>query len=323
MPNWLAKAVIQKTISLVPGGRALNHALQTRVTHSLDLDRPQPPYASRFDQKLAQCRRHMEHYAARATAGRPFTALELGTGWHPIVPVGLHLCGARDVWTIDQEALLTLQRVRDVIARFITAAAQPDWTRILPLADPRRVAALPALLESPTASAHELLEEMDIHAITGDARSTGLPAASIDLIVSNNTLEHIAAPELRAILTEFRRIAAPTAVMSHYIDLADHYVHFDAALSPYNFLRFSPRLWRLLDNSLQPMNRLRISDYRRMHAESGFAVVSEDSAASSAALLAGVPLARDFRAYAPEDVAVTASWLVSAPGGAHSSPHGA
>ncbi len=313
MPSWLAKAIVQKALSGVPGGRRLNHALQTHVTHSLDLDVARPPHSSRFAYKLAQCRRHVDNYLAHGGSAAAFTALELGTGWHPIVPIGLYVCGARTVWTLDREPMLTLGSVREVIQRFVVAAEQPDWTDILPHADARRVASLAPLLSASATTPHALLRRLDIHILTGDARETGLPDASIDVIVSNNTLEHIPAAELPAIFAELRRIARPTAIMSHYIDLADHYMYVDQHLSPYNFLRFSDRAWTILNNSLQYMNRLRVSDYRQLHAATGFSLLEEESDAPGHAALDRLSLAPRFRSYSTADLAVTATWMVSTP----------
>ena len=52
--------------------------------------------------------------------------------------------------------------------------------------------------------------------------------------------------ELLEILQEFRRIAAPDAVMSHTISLDDQYAAHDPGITPFNFLRFSDRAWRCL-----------------------------------------------------------------------------
>ena len=78
--------------------------------------------------------------------------------------------------------------------------------------------------------------------------------------------------------------------MSSRIDLSDHHSHFDASLSPYNFLRFDDRRWRLANSSLLFQNRLRRPDE----------AVPDD-------------LAEGFRAYEPEDLAVVGLRLVAVP----------
>jgi hypothetical protein len=312
MPHWMIKAVTQKAISLLPGSRAWNHLFQTYVTRSLDLDVREPSGLTRFAAKVTQCCTHVSNYTSTA---RPagYTVLELGTGWNPVVPVGLFLCGAREVWTIDQTPLLTVRRVRDVIAHYLALAGRPDFPDIMPQADSRRVADLERALaaDSPTPAA--LLGQLNIRALVGDACWTGLPAAAMDLIVSNNTIEHIPAPDLPTIFQEFRRVSSPSTIMSHFIDMADHYVNFDHNLSPYNFLRFSNAAWRRLDNPLQHLNRLRINDYRALHQAAGFTIRNEHDEANEASRLARFPLAPEFQRYLIEDIAVTSSWLVSVP----------
>jgi hypothetical protein len=99
--------------------------------------------------------------------------------------------------------------------------------------------------------------------------------------------------------------------MSHFIDLADHYSHYDRRLTPYNFLRYRRSSWWLFNNRLQYQNRWRISDYRAVHAAAGFHILREENDGSAATALERVRLAPEFRHYRQEDLAVTSSWMVS------------
>jgi hypothetical protein len=101
-------------------------------------------------------------------------------------------------------------------------------------------------------------------------------------------------------LQEFRRIAAPDAVMSHTIGLGDQYASHDSGITQFNFLRFPDWAWRCLRNPIIPLNRLRISDYRTVFSESGFQVVDETSQRGDPAELARTPLAARFRGYSIE-----------------------
>lgn len=92
MPHWILKAVVQGGISVLPKSQLWNHLFQKCVTKSLDLN------TSRFERKLIQCKRHMENYLTiMPTRKTLFSVLELGTGWHPIIPVSLYLCGASKI----------------------------------------------------------------------------------------------------------------------------------------------------------------------------------------------------------------------------------
>jgi hypothetical protein len=133
----------------------------------------------------------------------------------------------------------------------------------------------------------------------------------VDLFVSNNTLEHIPPATLGEILGEFRRLASRDAVMDHFIDMSDHYAHFDRSITEFNYLRYSDRRWRLFNNDLQYQSRLRISDYRRLIDKAGFRIVAEDVERGSAEALESITLAARFRGYPEEDLAALRCWLTA------------
>jgi hypothetical protein len=303
VPSWLLKAAAQGTISLVPGRHRLNRLLQEHLTKSLALSE------AGFEAKLAHCRHHLESFERVHGSGRrPRVSLELGTGWYPIVPVGLALAGIEQVITVDVSQLLDaarLERVLELYADSRLAAVLPglDETRAKALIEAAR-AASPA---SPT----EALAAIGVAAIVGDAQKLALPTTPVELIVSNNTLEHVPARTLAEILAAWRRVATPGAVLDHFIDLSDHYAHFDHSISEFNYLRFSPGSWRLFNNRLQYQNRLRASDYQRLFEQAGFRVVAHESELGSEAELAQIKLAAPFKRYQQADLAVLRSWLTA------------
>jgi hypothetical protein len=159
----------------------------------------------------------------------------------------------------------------------------------------------------------ELLEGLGIHYRIGNASRSGLPPQSVDLIVSDVVFEYLSPEQLFEILQEFRRISAPDAVLSHTISLDDQYASYDSGITQFNFLRFPDWTWRCLSNPIIPLNRLRVTDYRRAFSESGFQVVDEISQRGDPAELARTPLAARFRGYSIEDLLVIHTWLVAIP----------
>jgi len=312
MASWLVKALVQRGIGALPNPHYWNELFQDRVTHSLDLTK------QRFEASLGNCRNHLaqlQRYGSTATSGS-FSAFELGTGWFPTVPIGLFLCGAREVWTWDIAPLLRRDRLKLTIRRFLELEQGPGLPSHIP-ALPERLTQLRevmALCESTEGlGPAELLEQLGIHYRIGNASQSGLPPQSVDLIVSNVVFEYLSPQELFEILQEFRRIAAPAAVMSHTISLDDQYASYDSGITQFNFLRFPDWAWRCLNNPIIPLNRLRISDYRRFFSESGFQVVDETSQRGDPAELARTPLAARFRGYSIEDLLVIYTWLVAIP----------
>jgi hypothetical protein len=159
----------------------------------------------------------------------------------------------------------------------------------------------------------DVLARLEITVTVRDVRDTGLPDASVDLIVSSNTLEHVPSDALPPIIRELRRISAPQAVMDHHIDMADHYAYFDESLSPFNFLRFSDRAWSLIDNTIQHQNRLRLSQHRELQEHAGFTVVQEDNVAGPPEKLHRIPVAPRFASLPCDDLLTIQSWMTAVP----------
>ena len=267
----------------------------------------------RFIVRLECCRRYLEHYFHLHSGNEEaFNALELGTGWYPVVPVGLYLCGASEVWTFDIVPLLRNSRVRHTLHLFADFADRGTLQNHLPRL---RLERMKSLREALTAAKHEspekLLQKLKVHALVRDARDTGLSARTIDLFVSTSVLEYIPRGVLTNILREFQRLSRPGAVMSHFINLRDEFSRFDDSITPFNFLKYSDYKWKWLDSPLTRKSRLRISDYREVLAETGWEITAEENTTGSLAQLQQIHLAPEFLRYAQADLLVLNSWIVA------------
>ncbi len=109
-----------------------------------------------------------------------------------------------------------------------------------------------------------------------DAACTNLPDESIDLIVSNATLEHVPKESIKRILKEAYRILKPGGVLSHSIDYKDHWAYTDSSLSYYDFLKYSEKEWKYRNPDLNYQNRLRHRDYEELFIGAGFKIVKND-----------------------------------------------
>ena len=305
VPHWYLKAAIQGVLSRLPEPQRWNRFLQRYATRSLHLE------DAKFLQKWRQCERHLAAFRAAGGPAQGFVALELGTGWVPIVPLALALAGAQHAYTIDTQPLLRREQLIATLRHY--QRHLQTGALVLPgTSAARALERITAVLERPS-SVKAIMRQFGVELLLTDARRTGLPAGHVDLFVSNNTLEHIPREILVEIFCEFRRLAASRAVMSHFIDLADHYAGFDPSITVFNFLRFSEPRWRWFNNALQYQNRLRVPDFRRIHAEAGWEVVSEDNACQPVEVLRSVPLAKEFRHYREDDLLVSATWMSSRP----------
>jgi hypothetical protein len=309
MPHWLIKSAVHRALSLLPASHLWNAWFQKYVTRSLDLTR------QRFRFRLECCRRHLESFfELRPRRGGGFTVFELGTGWFPVVPIGLYLCGASEVWTFDIAPLLSGRRLRQAFELFDEFDRSGELRCFLPLLQSDRLTSLRQAACAPgPASAAERLQRLDIQVRTQDAAQTGLPSATVDLFVSTGVLEYIPVPAIEQILAEFRRVGSPDAVQSHYLNLADEYSYFDPSITPFNFLRFSERRWKYLNSPLAWLNRLRVPDYRRLFDRAGFEIIKEFNTSGRLEDLKKIQLAPEFRSYREEDLLVLASWLTVQP----------
>jgi hypothetical protein len=291
--RWYAKAAIQGVLSKLPDPQRWNRIFQEKVTHSLTLT------DAYLIEKWLQARDHVANWRSLESAAvDDFAALEVGTGWFPITPLALIASGARHVTTIDLHSLLQERAVRQTLLLTARGIDEGWLDADYPNAASRfRDAATGANLDS-------LLTACGIEARIGNAAATGLPAQSIDLSVSNTTLEHIPAFELEAILTELARLCSPHGATCHLIDLSDHYAAFDRSITPYNYLRYPAKRWRLINNPLQYQNRLRASDYRNLVRRAGLRIDYERSAGDELSVLKSVPIAPEFRRYEEQDLLV-------------------
>lgn len=300
----MIKAALQGALSATPNPARWNRILQRYVSRSLDLS------DAYFLTKWRLGKRHLDTFRRVSGADGAIDVLELGTGWFPVVPVALALGGARYVYTIDRQSLLRREQVLAVLEACRRQLERGVVTLDSPAAE-RKLADL--LANRDALSCSELLTELGIRALVGDAREVPLPSASVDLFVSNTTLEHIPGEVIAGILTEFRRLASARAVMSHLIDMGDHYAQFDRSITVYNFLKYSDRQWRPFNNTLQYQNRLRLSDHRALHRNAGWEVVEEDNSSLPVEVLRRVKLAERFRVYDEDELRVYVSWMTSRP----------
>jgi len=300
MRPWWIKAGIQGTLSLLPEPQRWNRLFQRYVTQSIHLREPT------FRRKWEQTLRHYQNWGSYRREP-PTSVLELGTGWHPVVPCGLALLGVEQVHTLDVSSLVSPRTLAETIGFY--AMLLDELPEELPI-DPHRATIIREFHRRSPSDPGEALARLGVRTLVADARRSGLDAGSIDLFVSNNTLEHLTPMAIATVFQEFGRLAAPGSLMSHFIDMADHYASFDSSISIYNFLRFPEVTWRVFNNGLQYQNRLRVSDFRNLHRGAGWCLLDEYNVADAEAF-ARARLAPQFRRYSREDCMVYASWITS------------
>lgn len=289
MKKWKQKAIVQKVISYLPLSHKINYIFQKYVTKGVNLS------DAYFDDRLGHARDHIKSFQQYAGKKIPETCLEIGTGWYPIVPISLFLVGSDKIYSVDISFLTSKERIQTTLLKFVERH-QAGHLKTHFEVIPERLAILSNLLANfDKYSLDVVLQTLHITYLIEDARKLSLPDDSIDLVNSNNTFEHIYPEILVPILKEFRRVVKKRAgVMSHFIDMSDHFAHFDKSINAYNFLQFTDDQWKWIDNSIQPQSRIRIYDYKQIYADLEIPISGESFRAGNLDELKTIQLADKF-----------------------------
>ncbi|WP_367393053.1 class I SAM-dependent methyltransferase [Lewinella sp. LCG006] len=307
MKKWYLKAIVQKIISFLPFRNQINFFFQKYVTKGVEL------HEEHFFNKYGHLLDHLEHFTKATGKDKldGITCLELGTGWYPIIPIGYFLKGAGKIYSVDISAHLTtatllrcLEEIDRHQKRFLAGLGTIDSERWQLLQNIRQQATLATPLST-------LCEQLNFIPIVKDVRELALPEENILLLSSNNTYEHIYPQVLGGIVAKLWSLTAPGGVMSHFIDMSDHFAHMDKSITIYNFLRFSEQQWQWIDNPIQPQNRWRLARYRELYEELNIPYSEEKIRAGNLHEVQQLALAPPYSTMQVEEVAISHAYLVS------------
>lgn len=262
--NWILKARLQNFLSFLPKrlGDIAYFELQLRIGGFRNFT-PIKGLSTAFEfwEKISE-----NHQSPK---GKTF--FEVGTGWTPLVPIGLWLMGAGKIVTVDLNRYLS-KRLLDKSLIFFRDNPEIIHDLLRPYIDYKRFEKLINFKNTQGWSAARVLNEFDVYyQAPFDARNSSLKRRSVDYHISNTVFEHIPKVVLVEILKEARRIINTSGMAIHRIDYTDHFSHSDSTISPLNFLKFDDSSWaRLADNRFMYMNRMRHQDYIQLFEEAGF-----------------------------------------------------
>ncbi len=309
MKIWMLKSAVQQLIGILPKSYWWNRLLQKYINKSYF------PSHAVFENKLNNCQRHLENYQKfNPTRKQNFTAMELGTGWWPIVPIGLYLSGAAEIWTFDITPNLQKDNLKRVLELFIEFYDSGKLEKILTQLNHERMKHLKSLFQQiKKESVFEFLKKININLSVGDNQISKLPDNSIDLIFSTVVFGHLDAEVLQNLLVEFNRVAKNDTISSHLAGIGDQYSSFDKSITIFNFYQYSDIKWKFLNNPLIPQGRLRVVDFREIFTKTGWTILEENNTTSSIDDLNKVKLAPKFQKYSTKDLLVTSFWMVAKP----------
>ncbi len=307
MSKWKAKAIIQKGISIFPQREKINYLFQKYVTKGVYLT------DEYFGYKIQHAKDHIQYF--KKYSERSFetsNVLELGTGWYPIVPIAMYLNDFKEIVSIDIQSWMNFESQITTIEMFKDWRERGKLDAFLPELNESKWNLLMNILKDKSQLNIEKLNKI-IHLKPSiqDARKTDFKSDSFDFICSNNTFEHIPKNILIPILKEFQRIIKVNGVQSHFIDMSDHFAHFDHSINIYNFLRYSSKKWDWIDNRIQPQNRMRLKDYHKIYQDLNLPITDESFREGDIQLLSTVPIHDEFKNYTKEELAISHAYLIS------------
>ncbi len=306
--NWRIKGIVQKALSLLPGGSALNNRMQLRLGGLRDFEKV-------VDTKVqADWLVFADHLQKLRIPIEGKRLLEIGTGWYPTLPACFAIAGAAGCLTFDVRRLLDWDLTRRMLLRL---------ERHLPEMAGKLAASESVLRQrwERICAAQNLEEFFRVSGIDyrapADAAATAVPPGSVDIVFSNSVLEHVPRPVIAALMREARRVLCPGGIAMHSVNCGDHYAYFDRTITQIHYLRYSDLHFRLWNNSLQYQNRMRANEFIEIAESAGLRTLlnMQRPRPELLARLDSMPIARSFRNWPPEQLCTTSvDFVAEAPG---------
>jgi len=268
--NYIAKALIQNTLSILPHklGNKIYYFIQKKFGSLRRFNHKKRLFVSNKIFELAQ-------HNNFDTRNKSF--LEIGTGRNILLPIGLWLKGASKVVTVDLnryfDEKVFVQSLKWIINN------QNLITRDMPDVDKNRISLIDSFLNQSDQNIYNFLDSINISYIAPcDASDLPYKDQYFDFHISYTVLEHIDINSLQSIFKEAKRVLKNNGCLIHLIDYTDHFSHTDRNLSNISFLSYSDRkIDFLMNNRYMYMNMLRHDDFLDFFKKNLYQVIYEEN----------------------------------------------
>lgn len=228
---WL-KLLTLWLLGILPGGEAVYRRLQNGVLRSTALD------DDTLSIKTAVAKDYLHLISAQGPVTSYSPHLDIGAGWHPIIPLLLRAEGIPEHILADIAPLLRVSGIPAVAARLGQSVAAE--------------------------STKDILKELGFRYFAPACPPYPLADGSVGLVTCTTALSYPPPSVVRAIHSEAARVLRPGGLYLATVGLIDYFA-LSLGLPRFLFLRYSEGLWRrLAARMITPLNRLRAADHRAL-----------------------------------------------------------
>jgi hypothetical protein len=298
--RYQAAAMVFKAFSMTPQTRRFYRALGNKLQLHKSL------FNAACADKLQWTIEGWRKYRG-AAPGRPWCALEVGTGWAHAG--GLFLAALED----SELILFDVWDNRQLEVMKATFREAGKWAAGKAFLEQSRRAGAPAIFDA-IANARDYDEIYRIanatYMIEPDGALRAVPDASQDLVFSLDVLEHVRAENIEAAIRDHFRVLRSGGIAMHQIGVDDHLAHYDPAASTKQFLAYGDFEWNLrFENNVQYFNRVSCDRYRKAFAGAGFVPLAIEISQTPGDL-EGLSIAEQFRDQTRESLCATGARFI-------------
>jgi len=263
MPKWQRRVLVYKLFGRLPYGNRLFDLVRATVGLNRNFDISRRHYSIvEMSDMLAQ--------AGKSVEGKQL--VEIGAGWHPVLPALFYGMGAARIVMTDIVKHIQQSYVEQTLDYLIAHADEIAQTVGVPA---NQLSTRWQTLHPKGKAWDRVWHTQGIHYDAPfNFMETRWPANSVDMIYSNSCISYIPFSTLKKIFQESVRILKPGGWIAHNLMPYDDYASNDASITPLNFLRYDAKTWERIGNcALHYQNRCRPADYLKLAERYGLRVL--------------------------------------------------
>ena len=255
---WLAKAVVQKFLSIGPYGFQINQWIKKIRKTELD---PADPFNTYL--RISILEDLIVHFSHNY---KNKMVLEVGSGWSVELPALAYLMGFENFSMSDISCLMRNDSIKAKLSTLSSAIEKSHKYEIYGNYKIFNSIEFNSKLKilSKITNLKEFLELTNykyIYPLDISKLSVTLSDNKVDALISFATLEHIPKLTLSRSFHEVCNVLNVHGISIHIIDHNDHFEYIDKSITRLNMHKYSNDIWNILTSDFNYTNRLLMEDY--------------------------------------------------------------